>query len=221
MSLATVIDAMLAAGCTAEQLAAVVKAHEAEREKAAVAKRAKDAERQRKSRLSRNVTVTSSDNHGQGVTPPCSPLSLSPIPPNPNPPIPPTTLLDGRADELYAALGEHANNRANGSFLVLSEPINWINAGCDFDLDVLPTIRSLSAKARRITTWRFFDSAVFEARDRRLAPAPDIQPRQSSPPRQAAPGKRTFMDAYKDLEHELETRNYDNVVELPGNGGRS
>lgn len=61
MSLARTIDAMLAAGCTAEQLAAVVRAHEqAESEKVAV-KRAKDAERQRRSRMSRNVTVTPRD----------------------------------------------------------------------------------------------------------------------------------------------------------------
>lgn len=61
MSLARTIDAMLAAGCTAEQLAAVVRAHEqAESERVAV-KRAKDAERQRRSRMSRNVTVTPRD----------------------------------------------------------------------------------------------------------------------------------------------------------------
>lgn len=61
MSLSRTIDAMLAAGCTAEQLAAVVRAHEqAESEKVTV-KRAKDAERQRRSRMSRNVTVTPRD----------------------------------------------------------------------------------------------------------------------------------------------------------------
>jgi hypothetical protein len=83
VSLTTTIDAMLAAGCSAEQLAAVVKAHEAERELAQINRRANDAERQRRSRMSRNVTVTECDSHGQKA-PPFSPLS-------PTPPIPPIT----------------------------------------------------------------------------------------------------------------------------------
>ncbi|MDX3973271.1 hypothetical protein [Shinella sp.] len=61
MSLSRTIDAMLAAGCTAEQLAAVVRAHEAADAEKTSIKRAKDAERQRRSRMSRNVTVTPRD----------------------------------------------------------------------------------------------------------------------------------------------------------------
>ena len=61
----SMIDAMLAAGCTAEQIAAVVKASLVDGEAKAAEKRAKDAERQRKSRanrgLSRDVTVTECD----------------------------------------------------------------------------------------------------------------------------------------------------------------
>jgi uncharacterized protein YdaU (DUF1376 family) len=131
-----------------------------------------------------------------------------------------TTLLNGREADLYDALGIHADQRANGKFMVLSEPLNWLASGCDMDADILPTIRSLSAKTNKVTSWRFFDAAVFEARDRRVAPAPAIQPRASSPP-QRGPGKRTFMDAYRDLEHERTASNFGNVVELPANGGRS
>lgn len=61
MSLSRTIDAMLAAGCTAEQLAAVVRAYEAADAERLAIKRAKDADRQRRSRMSRNVTVTYSD----------------------------------------------------------------------------------------------------------------------------------------------------------------
>jgi len=57
-----VIDALVAAGATVEQLAAAVKADMAEAEQRKVQKRAKDAARQRKSRASRNVTVTACDN---------------------------------------------------------------------------------------------------------------------------------------------------------------
>jgi hypothetical protein len=68
MSLATTISAMVAAGCTPQQIEAVVLSHEAEQQQRLVDKRAKDAERQRKSRLSRSVTVTERDSQGQVVT---------------------------------------------------------------------------------------------------------------------------------------------------------
>ena len=62
---AEVIDALVAAGCTVEQLAAAVKADLAAEEQRALVKRAKDAARQRKSRAnrseSRDVTVTPCD----------------------------------------------------------------------------------------------------------------------------------------------------------------
>lgn len=91
VNLSAIIDAMLAAGCTAEQLAAVVKAQEAERERIADEKRARDAERQRRHRLSRNVTVTSVMSQDETVTPFPSPevFPRTPFPnPNPNPEIP-------------------------------------------------------------------------------------------------------------------------------------
>lgn len=58
---ASVIDALVAAGATVEQLAAAVKADLAEEAQRRAEKRAKDAARQRKSRSSRNVTVTPCD----------------------------------------------------------------------------------------------------------------------------------------------------------------
>lgn len=69
MSLAVTLEAMVSAGCSQEQMLAVVRAHEAEAEKRLIEKRAKDAERQRKSRMSRNVTVTPRDSALQAVTP--------------------------------------------------------------------------------------------------------------------------------------------------------
>lgn len=144
------------------------------------------------------------------------------VKPEPEPEAKKTTLLNGREAELYEALGDHANQRAIGCFMALSEPINWLNSGCDMDADILPTIRSLSAKRQRITSWKFFDAAVFEARDRRLAPPPPVQPRQAAPPQQRANGKRTFLDAYKDiLDERSRTVDSGNVVSLPANGGRT
>ena len=56
-----VLDALLAAGATAEMIVAAVKADAAQEENKILERRAKDAERQRKSRASRNVTVTPCD----------------------------------------------------------------------------------------------------------------------------------------------------------------
>jgi hypothetical protein len=58
---AAVIDALVATGATVEQLAAAMKADLVEGEARAAEKRSKDAARQRKSRMSRDVTVTPCD----------------------------------------------------------------------------------------------------------------------------------------------------------------
>jgi len=73
MSLAATVDAMAEAGCTPQQIAAVVRAHCAAEDEKTAQRRAKDADRQRKSReardaMSRDVTVTSCDTIGHPVT---------------------------------------------------------------------------------------------------------------------------------------------------------
>jgi hypothetical protein len=67
-----IIDAMVASGCTVEQMAAVMKAALAGEEQRVADKRAKDAERQRRHRASRDVTVTECDS-ADSVTEPLSP----------------------------------------------------------------------------------------------------------------------------------------------------
>lgn len=96
----TTIDAMVAAGCSVEQLAAVVKAAlRADAERAAMLREAA-AERQRKSRarrdghtMSRDVTVTTRDMRDLPIPPsgplvPPSPEPLSPLNPPNLPPFP-------------------------------------------------------------------------------------------------------------------------------------
>jgi len=84
-----VLDALLEAGCTREQIVAAVKADMAEAEAAKDDKRAKDAERQRRHRArndpSRDVTVT----NGDSVTSPL-PRPLSPQTPQTPTPTPET-----------------------------------------------------------------------------------------------------------------------------------
>ncbi len=87
-----VIDAMLAAGCTAEQLAAAMKAANAENEARAERKRANNAERQRRFKARQRAADDGQDNAGNalpGVTGVTSvtegSLSLSPNENNSNP----------------------------------------------------------------------------------------------------------------------------------------
>lgn len=76
MSIAAVVDALVEAGATPQMIAAAVRAHEARVEAAKAEKRANDAERQRRSRMSRNVTVTACDTPSPEVS------EVSPVPPS-------------------------------------------------------------------------------------------------------------------------------------------
>src|SRR5690348_6978952 len=83
---AAVLDALVAAGASTEMIVAAVKADAREEENKAAEKRAKDAARQRKSRMSRGLSVTSCDSDGHSVTvlspkekPPAPPKEITPI----------------------------------------------------------------------------------------------------------------------------------------------
>jgi hypothetical protein len=85
MDLSVTLAAMLDAGCTREQMLAVVQAHENEKKKGDAVRRAKDAERQRRHRLSRSVTRDGRDTALRSppvLSPPPPPLSLT-SPPTP------------------------------------------------------------------------------------------------------------------------------------------
>ncbi len=80
-----VLDALLAHGATAEMIVAAVKADAAIEQASIDARRAKDAERQRRHRSSRDVTVT----NGDTPSPLNPPLKVSPDPFKKSPPISP------------------------------------------------------------------------------------------------------------------------------------
>jgi hypothetical protein len=84
--------------------------------------------------------------------------------------------IEGLADTLIKACGEALADPVKHSDLWMPhEAQGWLNAECDLDLDILPSLQRLSqrelakGKRRSIKTWRFFRDAVFEARDARLA----------------------------------------------------
>ena len=93
MIAAGIIDAMIAAGASADVIAAAWKADLAQHEAKVEARRAKDAERQRRHRESRDVTVTGCD-ETLPPFPPTPPLKFSPDPFQITPPIPPKPTND-------------------------------------------------------------------------------------------------------------------------------
>lgn len=187
-----VLDAMVDSGCSAEQIAAVVKAALASCDERKAAKRANNAERQRRFRERNADNALRGVTNAQKVSPLCPPDKDPPRPPEINPPISPRPSctagavandISARMPELYAALGVTDETKTPG-LLSISEPINWTVAGCDIDADILPTLRSMAARGKVPRSWSYCTNAVFEARDRRLAPAPAVQPqhRQAAPP---------------------------------------
>lgn len=80
MSLSTIVRAMTAAGCTAEQICAAVEAYESDQKEKLAERRAKDAERKRRQRHaeSRDVTRTERDRSD------AEPAKVSPTPPSKN-----------------------------------------------------------------------------------------------------------------------------------------
>jgi uncharacterized protein YdaU (DUF1376 family) len=92
-----------------------------------------------------------------------------------------TTLYRARAREELDALrkrlleaGGSAINEAHPGFLVLAEPIAWLEAGCDLEMDIVPAIQKTirGKRAGQIVNWAYFRAAVREARDIRLTPMP-------------------------------------------------
>ncbi|MBO6542316.1 MAG: hypothetical protein JJ965_04110 [Alphaproteobacteria bacterium] len=87
-------------------------------------------------------------------------------------------------DQLQAGLEASAGNALNRTIpglFDLSRPLAWIAAGCDFELDVLPTVKRLAGNKppNSIKGWKFFEQAVMDAKASRTAPVPEGQARAS------------------------------------------
>lgn len=106
--------------------------------------------------------------------------------------------VTARMSELYSALGITDETKLPG-LLTYSEPIQWVNAGCDVDADILPALRSIAARGRPVRSWAYCSNAVFEARDRRIAPAPipNARPNSNSPPKPKTIGEMFREDAIR------------------------
>ena len=129
------------------------------------------------------------------LSPPLGP-PLSPHTPLSPPIIPPTleTTDDRGLDphELWDQLSAAANGALyplSINLQVVSEPIGWLKAGADLELDVLPTVRAMAGRCKHhsVRSWSYFAGAVADARDRRLkglpAPSPEVPMRPPPPTR--------------------------------------
>ena len=100
-------------------------------------------------------------------------------------PEPDNTTLQAREEipqirEMLDALGITDETKIIG-LLQISEPLNWLNSGCKMQEDILPALRQIASRPKTVTNWNYCRQAVFEARDRRLAPSPQVTAPISKP----------------------------------------
>lgn len=130
--------------------------------------------------------------------------------------------IDARMPELYAALGVTDETKTPG-LLSFSDPIQWVTAGCDIDADILPALRTIAARGKIPKSWRYCSDAVFEARDRRLAPPPAVRERGGTgPPRNDLDRMNAALDSLisgQSNEPDLHPRTIDASFERRDWGG--
>lgn len=90
----------------------------------------------------------------------------------------PPPLPDRFMDRMIeAASGCLANLAKCQGLLTEATPLMWLTQGCDFELDVLPTLRAAAVKhkGRGIASWAYFNGMVAETKAKRLAGLPTVE----------------------------------------------
>lgn len=108
------------------------------------------------------------------------------------------------SDALEKAAGAALKNPAAcPGLLVLSQPRRWLEQGCDLHLDILPTVKAVSAKRppRSIGDWTYFTQAVSDARAARLTPMPEARP--SAPARHQSFAEQD-LERHRNFMREME-----------------
>jgi hypothetical protein len=83
--------------------------------------------------------------------------------------------LDILETKLFEAVnGAMASPAIAPQVLVLSDPIQWIESGCDLEMDILPAVKARAHRMRpgSVKSWSYFTDAVADARARRETPMP-------------------------------------------------
>jgi hypothetical protein len=113
--------------------------------------------------------------------------SVSALPAAAQPPEPPAIVksaaISGKEliERLHDAGGQ-ALNLTKPIFHIAEVPRNWMAAGCDLDLDILPTIRAMTANKQpnSIHVWKYFEASVLGARDARKAPLAEARAQKAA-----------------------------------------
>lgn len=106
-------------------------------------------------------------------------------------------LPDRMMARMIEAAGDCLANQVNAQGLLTeATPLMWIEQGCDFERDILPTLRAaaIKHKGRRIGSWSYFNGMISEAKSRRLAGLPAVsfgKPKASYTP---TPRRRELTD---------------------------
>ena len=88
--------------------------------------------------------------------------------------------LNDLNERLLAAIGEAGNQAATG-LVNLQRPLAWLEAGCDLEQDILPTIKAVADRQLQkmgqgcVGAWRYFDKPVMQAKAERLKPLPKLE----------------------------------------------
>lgn len=88
--------------------------------------------------------------------------------------------LSDLSNRLLAAIGPAGNQAATG-LVSLHRPLAWLEAGCDLEQDILPTLKTVAGRqlqklgAGCIGTWGYFDNPVMQAKAERLKPLPKME----------------------------------------------
>jgi uncharacterized protein YdaU (DUF1376 family) len=73
-----------------------------------------------------------------------------------------------------------------------AEIARWVTQGCDWSLDVIPTVKAVMAgRSKPVSSWGYFTDAVFTARDTRLKEGPPIP--SSERPKRSAEEQELWM----------------------------
>lgn len=138
----------------------------------------KEAQRERvrrhRERRFSNVTETENDNYTP--VPPFSDKEKSPTPPkeiNSSPLTPQTTLQGASAEIDFESLSQKLEAAGNGkiqphSLIVVGPVVELLASGASLDLDVLPTVRKISARLSRMVTLSYFLGPIREAYELRV-----------------------------------------------------
>jgi uncharacterized protein YdaU (DUF1376 family) len=114
--------------------------------------------------------------------------------------------LDLEPNALEQKLRDAAGEKIHPHAAFIVGPIlELINAGCDLELDVIPTIRSKAAQlSQPARSWGYFTQAIRDSTDRRIAAGKlTSSPNSRSPPQRMTPYQQRHQSAIDVFDRKL------------------